>query len=558
MIDLTGIPPFYLLAGNPVMFEVCSDNFIVFSGHYASFEFIINDIDPNPGRTFKLHFAGKTLVFQTALQPLQDGLTFEVAYAGQSFNSFASNLYQVLCENYDIQKYFNVTLGPEGGSQRKITLTARSKGSESSVTISEVGVWGILSGNNLPGTDTVYRDYFSILCLVRDEQGNMIGEDRKAVDSNGNVRFELSDYLVSRFLSWDLPRFEFPEADGNVVFRSWDYILKFRASFAECFGGTVKGLIPSRWYYAVPGGLNRELLAALNAKGQDYFSLEENQARFLTWQPTVKYSRSGILEKLFFLFQDNSMNTQFRMMIRVSFTDGFQKIIEGCPLTAIIPNSVVECKVGFDHLDLVNLWYGKTVASWQVYLLNQNNEYLSETRVFKNDSRVFENEKAFYFRNSLSGYDTFRFLGKSDMSLDYDRLSAVVVREEPVSFFNSPSKLFSAKETQTCKANSGWVSREVKNYLRELLLSTEAYETIGKELFPIVIKTAKVASFLKDGEYLYNLEIEYERAYQDRFFSSHIPESSANIILTPDSITWDEIDLSFDDMEVSFDQEYHL
>jgi hypothetical protein len=556
MIDVRDNPPFYLFAGNPVLFEACSDNFLVSQGSYASFEFIVYDIDTNAGRTFKLKFAGKTLIFQTASQNLLDGLSFQVADPGQSFNSFASNLYQTLCENYEIQRYFYVTLGPVGVSQRKITLVARHRGSDSSVTISDIGVWGILSGNNIAGTNTVYRDYFSILCLLRDDQDNVIGEDRKPVDLSGSVRFDLSDYLLSKFSSWGQPRFEFPELEGNGLYRSWDYILKFRASFAECIGGTVKGLMPSRWYFALPGGLNRELLTALNAKGEDYFSVEENKKKFLSWHPVVKNSRSGIIEKLFFLFQDNSMNTKFRLMILVTFTDGFHKLIEGCPLTDIIPNTVLECKVGFDHLNLVNLWYGKTVSSWQVFLLNQDDEYLSETRVLYNDLRVFENEKAFFFRNSFSAYDTFRFLGKSDMTMDYDRISSLLVREERYSFYNATSKLFSAKESESCKANSGWISREVKNYLRELLLSTEAYETIGKELFPIVIKTAKVASFLKDGEYLYNLEIEYERAYQNSFFSFHTPESSANTLIIPDSITWDEIDLSFDDMEVTFDQEY--
>jgi len=87
-----------------------------------------------------------------------------------------------------------------------------------------------------------------------------------------------------------------------------------------------------------------------------------------------------------------------------------------------------------------------------------------------------------------------------------------------------------------------------------LLLSMEAYEQIGKELFQIVVKTAKVTPFLKDGEYLYNLEIEYERAYENSFFSVHVPESSANPIIPPEALTWDNMDVSFDNIEITFDQ----
>jgi hypothetical protein len=120
--------------------------------------------------------------------------------------------------------------------------------------------------------------------------------------------------------------------------------------------------------------------------------------------------------------------------------------------------------------------------------------------------------------------------------------------------FNAPAKQFSAKETEICKANSGWISLEEKNCLRELLLSLEAYEQIGKELFQIVVKSAKITPFLKDGEYLYNLEIEYERSYQNSFFSVHVPESSANPVILPQPLTWDNMEVSFDDMEITFDQ----
>ena len=238
----------------------------------------------------------------------------------------------------------------------------------------------------------------------------------------------------------------------------------------------------------------------------------------------------------------------------ITFTDGSYKIVNATPQITFVPYSVLEFKVGYDHLNLVNAWYGKTVYTWEVYLMDNNDDLLSERRIFYNDTRVFENEKVFFYRNSFSTYDTFRFLGKSELNLEYERSISSMVREEKYSFFNAPSKQFSAKETEICKANSGWISLEEKNCLRELLLSIEAYEQIGKELFQIVVKSAKVTPFLKDGEYLYNLEIEYDRSYQNSFFSVHIPESSANPIILPQPLTWDNIEVSFDNMEITFDQ----
>jgi hypothetical protein len=259
------------------------------------------------------------------------------------------------------------------------------------------------------------------------------------------------------------------------------------------------------------------------------------------------------MEKLFFLFQDNPTSVQYRLAVIVTFTDGSSKLINATPLTVFPAYTVVEFKVGFDHLNLVNAQPGKTVRSWEVFLLDSNDDNLSEHRIFINDTRVFENEKVFFYRNSFSAYDTFRFTGKVETNLEYDRQTGLTVKEERFNFFNAPGKQFSARETESFKANSGWVSLQEKNCLRELLLSPEIYEQIGTELFSVVVKSAKITPFLKSGEYLYNLEIEYERSYQNAFFSFHVPGSTANPVVLPQPLTWDNVEVSFDNVELTFD-----
>lgn len=554
MIDITASPGLISFAGNPVIFEVCSSDYQVSLGDTASFEMIVSEIDTTEGHSFTLKFAGKTLVFKSAGLTGFDGLLFAVADYGQTFNDFAGNIYQCFLENYDIQKFYDVTLGPLGAAERKITLEAKNPGDEYSITLTDIGVSGIAQGTNTAGTDDVYRDFFSILCLIRDAYSEAIGEDLKPTDFIGCARFDISDYLSSKFSTWQLNRFEFPELTGNVKMHGWDYLLKYRVSFAESIAGHVKGLQSAGWKYALAGGLNRELLVSLKEKYQDYFSIEENKYKFLSWLPTTKYSRSGVTEKLFFLFQDNPSAVQYRLVVIVNFTDGSHRIINATPMVAFTPYSVAEFKVGFDHLNLVNAWYGKTVRSWEVMLMDSDDEYLSERRIFIYDNRVFDNEKVFFYRNSFSAYDTFRFLGKTEINLEYERTTGITLGEEKYSFFNAPSRQFSAKETESCKANSGWITLAEKNCLRELLLSSESYEQIGKELFRIIVRTAKVTPLLKDGEYLFNLEIEYERAYQNSFFSLHTPDSSANPVVPPEILTWDDIDVSFDNVEITFDQ----
>ena len=554
MIEIIQTPPLISFAGNPSIFDVFSDNSTVSYGSPASFELIVNGIEPSVGRTFTIGFAGNTLVFYSAVGCNYDGLSFQVAYNGQTFNDFAINIHKAFTENYELQKYFTITLGPLGTTERKITLQAKQPGAKFSVVLSDIHVLGIASGTNTPGTDSVFNDYFSVLCLVRDASGNPVGEDLKPTNFIGDARFDISDYLRAKFTCWELPRFEFPEHSGNCLTHGWDYLLKYRTSFAESIAGSVKGLMSDTFRYALAGGLSHELLTSLNENLLEYFSISENKPRFLSWLPKTKRSRTGVMEKLFFLFQDYPAGAKYKLMIIVFFTDGSNKVIDGSEIETIIPFSVVELKVGFDHLNLINAWYGKTVKAWEVFLFDENDQFISEQRTFFNDTGYYENEKVFFYRNSFSAYDTFRFLGKSELNFEYERSIGSTIKEETYSFLNAPTIQFGAKETENCKANSGWVSKEEKNCLRELLLTTESYEQIGLELFPVVVKTGKVTPFFKAGEYLYNLEIEYERSYQNSFFSIHTPPGSAVPIVAAHPLSWDNMNFTIDSAEVTFDQ----
>ena len=79
MIDITETPNLVSFAGNPVIFEACSSDYLVSLGTKAVFELVVSGIDTNVGHSFTLKFAGKTLVFKSAGITEFDGLLFEVA-----------------------------------------------------------------------------------------------------------------------------------------------------------------------------------------------------------------------------------------------------------------------------------------------------------------------------------------------------------------------------------------------------------------------------------------------------------------------------------------------
>jgi hypothetical protein len=555
MIEIQQSPSLISFAGNPIFYEVTSNNYLLTKGSQAHFELVFRDIDTAIGRTFQLDFGGMQLVFKSAAVNQYDGFLFKAPTPGETFHDFATSVYQTFLENYYIQQLFSVTLGPICTSERRIILLAKEPGSACSVTLSDVNVTGIEMGTNTPGTDDVYRDYFKTLCLIRDYSNTPIGEDLKSPSLEGSASFDICDYFKANFDLMTGPRFEFPELAGNNLNHGLDFMIQYRVSFAETIEGTVRGLNSDPWKYCLAGGLSHELQTSLNVQKLDFFSIVENKLKFLSWLPCIKSSHSGVLEKLFFLFQENPTSIHYRLVVIVNFTDATHKVINVSELSAFPSFSVVEFKVGYDHLNLGNASADKTVLSWEVFLLDSNDDFLSERRIYLNDTRVIENEKIFFYRNSFSAYDTFRFLGRSELNLDYERVVGSSVREERFSFFNAPAKQFSPRESSWFKSNSGWITQEEKNCLRELMLSTEAYEQIGGELFQVIIRSAKINPFLKDGEYLYNLEIEYERSYQNSYFSVHSPfTTTSNPILIPQILTWDNFEVSFDDIEITFDQ----
>jgi hypothetical protein len=77
-------------------------------------------------------------------------------------------------------------------------------------------------------------------------------------------------------------------------------------------------------------------------------------------------------------------------------------------------------------------------------------------------------------------------------------------------------------ENQTFSINSGWISRETKNWLRELFLSRkEIYEIVDGCKFPIVVTNEKNELF-DDDTYLYDVKIDYKYAFRDPYFSGEI------------------------------------
>jgi hypothetical protein len=444
-------------------------------------------------------------------------LQYEKASESDTFSTWAEKIYNALAANYHLATGFEITLAAAEGASRAIRFDARDYGDRNIITYTAGDATGIAQATQSDGTEPELRENFGIVASLWQNDVKE-AEEIKPVDSTGRATFDLSDYLMS-LIDADA-RFTWPEVSGTNTYQRSDYLLAYRVSLAEKYSGTVRKMTFGEEVHAIGGGLSRETLMRLNEDSEEFFGVAANKQKFLTWSPPLREIGTGIFQKLFFAFQDPTDDyTQWRPVCTVLFENGSVQTIYPAALASITPWSVVEIIVGYDHLGLGLLNPTSAVVRWHISLQNELYETISEVKAFQLDSDFYENERQFLFRNSFSAYDIVRFTGQMEMTAEFERQVGNRVITDEVTGINAPGRMFLNTETQNMKTSSGWIPLAEKKHLRDMLLSREVYEIIDGKLYPIVIKTSKAQQMLSDAVTLHSLEIEYERAYNDTFWS---------------------------------------
>jgi len=517
MITLQSTPPNILFAGNPSLYKIFSDNMFETAGRKCTFSLAIGTADITVGDTLTFTLADKSFVFTTTDRaPLSEtGLELPIAQSTHAQQCWSLAVYQCFKSHFHLSSLFNISR-EYISLQWCLIFTAKKEGptynTTVTTTINNLSVIGYVAG-----IDPISRDNFSILGGIWDKNMNPLFVDAKSLDSSGNVTFNFSEYLCNILDNNLLPKFTFP-FDPTVNYKLFsNYILEFYAGFAERYSVNVLKIHFDTLRSAVPGGLNRETLVAYNAAGQDFFD-GENLRSFLTWAPLVKTTGKTVPEKLFFYVYPGLNAEFFELVVKVWFTDGTCDFVHSGPFAAA-ENDVIECSVGYKQLKLESLFPTKIVASWDVTLDQYQTGVLGLQRTFILDQQVYEHERIFIFQNSFGrAYDVVRFTGKGSMNLEYDFAVNNYRILEQDSFYNAPSRKSDTSEVQKMITNSGWISLEMKDYLRDMLLSRQVFEIKDNLLYPIVITNNQVKEYFIDGKYLYSLDLEYDRAYRDFFF----------------------------------------
>lgn len=280
-------------------------------------------------------------------------------------------------------------------------------------------------------------------------------------------------------------------------------------------GAVVVSPTDSEIYYVAKGGLSYEAW-----QPNDFFAkniLEEH----LPLRFAGRNEKVGVEETrfLYWLYPYDDL-TVHSLEYAVYFSDGsvVSKLIEGLSGGKW---AVFCAPAGFNQAGLDALVPdGKIPIKYSIGVTSGENEVLSEY-FYEIDHRNFYDATQILYRNSLGGLETVRLLGQIDFAAEYDRQMAQ--KTVPPSWYLNMNLMNQetdegAEEQVNYTADTGFISKESCDKLRDLFLSPQKWEIKNSKLLPINIASKK-AKFFSNKDSLISTTIEWQAAYTNAFYT---------------------------------------
>ncbi len=516
-MEITKKPFLMSFAGNPMRYLLSPGGTggggLPMGGVLSVIQMEFTGIDTTPDHSVDVTFLDETRTFILKSEctdkdhiPVPDESWDEILWCKAIFEYFLNDV--------QLLQYYDITAAAE-----ILTMTAKVASPDYDWTTDSNTITGITITNIANGQDPPAGTVEGVMMTVMKNGTEILGSDYKPLAADGTVKFEISEYLYASLLQAVPPRFHLSVV-GFYTHVFTDYILKYRTIFCDKISGVFSPRSYSDpanvWCYALAGGLNREDLVANNILLSDFFNKPETKKKFMTWSPPARLTDKVETHSLFFAFQSPAYTT-CKLKANLYNTElGIATSIDITSQTGISRWCVVEYMAGYAQLHL-SAYMNGNVDMWELYLIDGDDNIISDIRQFVLDKKYTENTRYFRFRNSWGAYDSLRCVGNFETIEEHDRQTVMYMSDEIESSYNTPGSDTMIKESQSFKANTGWLTRDYLHSLRDFMLSSDIFEVDEGRLLKCLL-TSKKTSLFKDDDYNYNLAFEYERAYDDFFF----------------------------------------
>jgi hypothetical protein len=494
---------------NPKIVQIGTDNQYSVQGLTAKLYLKFSITDEFAGKHLVFSWNGKSITMTLAAVPDDSGQQMHPALGGQPLSDWLGILCTDLKANYYLSKDFDISV--TGGNT--IRFIAWQFGVIYNLDFIPDG--GTIAGITedpvaVAGIDPVLRDFYNVFLQVKSLDSEVsLGQDMVGPDLSGICNFDIHDLLCD-YLT---PEFEWPHGAGDTHAARAKFIKKFRVIYAESYDREFKKLFTlSGDHYAILGGFDYKILAALNGISYSLSEFIISFKAFLTWQPLVKRITTTQRDKLFFLVYDVIRNLVPH--IKVYYADATAPTTHQVTSFAVSQYEVHELYTDYVSLAIAaKLPEGKTCLKYDYWLEDESNNIISQVRTFEIEFRQQQFSRTFIFRNSFGAYDVFRATGRKKHINKYERM----VLERNLSEFTLAQQ-YQILESESFQVSSGYISKTTKNWLRELMLSEEVFEILGDYKFPILIQNEEVDN-IDDLETIYDIDILYKYAFKNPKYS---------------------------------------
>ncbi|MDA3912293.1 MAG: hypothetical protein PF448_13145 [Bacteroidales bacterium] len=500
-LTITHTPAAIALSDNDLLFKVVTDNYLQSAGTKAHIAFYFNSI-PAVGDYFRIVSDYFDLTF-TFVDGTADNSGLQINRNWNELFEFRTFMLLDLQKNYYINKYFNVTHGIDTDIDY-VKIEAKEVGDFNLAQPDDSTDCPAMLGPpyyDNDGANKTYRNNYRLegkLSILDFEDSIIPTHDTQEAAFNYKKMPELQG------------GFAWPETLGTI--ERPDMIAEYRFQVWENDNSVRSAIFKTSILKVLQGGVSKkDYKSLIDAESTWYEMWQENQW-FLTWQPNGHVIDLNSTLKLYHL---STYTGNVRLYWKIN---GDPQNVNFIALDDLLANTVYEIIASPGLLFSFMGSYITDLEYFDLWLEKQSDgTVLSETRRYYIDWQYCEFRREFLFSNSYRGaYDTLRFTGKGSESWETESYTYEhkVYDEELKKINQSRSKLSNPQKT-----NTGWISREVLEYMQEFLLSEDRYEIRNGKLYPVYITSSKITK-RADGEYIYSLEIEFQYSFNEEYFSS--------------------------------------
>lgn len=388
-----------------------------------------------------------------------------------------------------------------------------------------------LSGNPVPfsfaitpyGTSQQAQDIrVQVTVMIEDVFNSGIFTEAKSQDfyptAEGLVSGEIQS-LLDPYLEYYLPA---PNLKRPV--QALQQRKRFKIKWLLTNAGTiVSGPTESSIYYIAKSGLAYE-----QWHPSEFFTQKILAEKLpLLFSARGEKCHSGEIKYFFWMYgyDDNANQT---LTYKVYFSDG-TSATTNAPVVFGAKWSVFCAPSGFSQSGLDALVpEGKTPVKYSLKVVTATTTIVDEY-FFELDPRNFYETHQLLYRNSIGGLESLRLRGQIDFAADYDRQLAQ--KTVPPSWYSGLNLLPLATDENTEEltnytGDTGFISREACDKLRDLFLSGQKIEVVNGKFLPINLNTKK-AKFWSNNDQLVSTTVEWSPAYSNLYYTpaGYMPQS---------------------------------